>query len=129
MKETFAASWIYICGLYSLAFAVFHMGFWRLFRWENEVRKLSFANRGILQILNVQLIYYFLFTAFVCFTLPTDLLSSKLGNAFLLANALFWLIRFVQQFIFLRANHKVIHILSVIFLVGAVLFAVPVFTK
>ncbi|MBX2923209.1 MAG: hypothetical protein KF746_13500 [Chitinophagaceae bacterium] len=118
---------IYMCGVYSLAFALFHIGFWKIFKWNDDLKKLVFANKGIMQILNVQIIYYFLFTAFVCFAFPAELLNTKLGNAFLLGCSLFWLIRAIQQFIFLKSNHYIIRILTVIFIIGTVLFALPVF--
>lgn len=74
---------IYVCGLYSLAFALFHMGFWKMFKRESELGKLNFANNGIMQILNIQIIYYFLFVACICFIFPVELLTTKLGNFFL----------------------------------------------
>jgi phage shock protein PspC (stress-responsive transcriptional regulator) len=118
---------IYLCGFYCLVFAVFHIGFWKRFNWDKDLKKLLFANRGIMQILNVQIIYYFLAVAFLCFAFPYELQDTKLGNAFLLSCSLFWLIRTVQQFIFLKANSKLIHILTVIFIIGTILFALPVF--
>lgn len=117
---------ILFCGIYNIAFALFHMGFWKMFQWNKELKRLSFANKGIMQILNVQIIYYFLFTALVCFLFPTELLSTKIGQVFLMLTSLFWFIRTIQQFIFLRANNYKIHILTVIFIIGTVLFAVPV---
>lgn len=82
-----------------------------------------------MQILNVQIIYYFVFAAFVCFFFPGELASTSLGKVFLGGNSLFWLIRTIQQFIFLRARDFRIHILTIIFITGAVLFAVPAFMK
>lgn len=117
---------IYVCGVYSLAFALFHIGFWKMFKWKSEFKKLSFANKGIMQILNVQLIYYFILVAFICFIFPAELLTTKFGNFFLAGTSLFWLLRTVQQFIFLRANNYKIHILTITFLVGTILFALPV---
>ncbi|KXK40199.1 MAG: hypothetical protein UZ09_BCD002000465 [Bacteroidetes bacterium OLB9] len=117
---------IYICGFYSLGFALFHIGFWKIFKWNDDLKKLIFANKGIMQILNVQIIYYFLFTAFVCFVFPKELLNTRLGNVFLLGSSLFWLLRTIQQFIFLKTNHYIIHILTVIFIAGTILFALPV---
>ena len=93
------------------------------------MRKLTFANKGIMQILNVQIIYYFLFVTFLCIAFPTELSSTKLGNAFLLSCSLFWLIRTIQQFIFLKKNNYIINILTVLFIAGTVLFALPVFMK
>ena len=117
---------IYLCGFYSLAFAIFHIGFWKRFDWNKDLKKLLFANRGIMQILNVQMIYFFLFVTFLCIAFPVELQDTKLGNIFLLGCSLFWLIRTIQQFIFLKANSKLIHILTVIFIIGTILFALPV---
>lgn len=93
---------IIFLGFYNLFFAVFHLLFWRLFKWNKEVQKLSFANRGIIQILNIQIIYYFVAVAIVCFCFTNELLTTYLGKVFLLGNSLFWIIRLVQQYIFLR---------------------------
>ena len=116
---------ILICGVYSLGFAIFHIGFWKIFRWKADLSKLRFENRGILQILNIQLIFYLLSVAFVCFYFSSALLNSEIGKVFLLSNSLFWLLRTIQQFIFLRANHYAIHTLTVIFFLGTILFALP----
>jgi len=118
---------VYLCGFYSLAFAVFHIGFWKLFKWDKDLKRMRFPNGGIMQILNVQIIYFFLFVSLLCFAFPVELLNTQLGNVFLLGCSLFWLIRTVQQFIFLKSNSKVIHSLTVIFIIGTVLYALPVF--
>ena len=120
---------IILCGLYNIGFAIFHIGFWKIFHWDSELKKLSFANKGIMQILNVQMIYYWLFVAIACFAFPTELLTTKFGNFFLIGNSIFWLLRTIQQFIFLRANHIAIHILTFIFMIGALLFALPLLIK
>ncbi|MET4083030.1 hypothetical protein ABIB40_002997 [Pedobacter sp. UYP30] len=120
---------IYICGVYSLALALFHLGFWKIFNWKVALKKLNFANQGIMQILNIQIIFYFFFTAFMCFVFPTELLSTKLGNFLLGATSLFWLIRTFQQFVFFRVNNYKIHILTIVFLLGAIIFAIPILIK
>jgi len=61
---------IYLGGIYSLAFALFNIGFWKIFKWHSELKKMSSANKVIMQILNVQIIYYFIFVTFVCFVFP-----------------------------------------------------------
>ncbi|CAI9687245.1 hypothetical protein EAVNVH72_03731 [Elizabethkingia anophelis] len=88
---------------------------------------MSFANKGIMQILNIQIVYYFLFVSLICFIYPNELLNTQLGRIFLTGNSLFWLIRTIQQFIFLRAKHYIIHILTIIFIFGTILFALPIF--
>lgn len=117
---------LFCCGLYNIGFAIFHISFWKIFKWDKDLRKLSFANKAVMQLLNVQIIYYFIFVAFICFEFPQELLTTKLGNLFLLGNSLFWFIRTLQQFIFLRVNHYKVHILTAIFLAGTVLFALPI---
>lgn len=106
---------ILLCCLYSIGFAIFHISFGKIFKWDSDLKKLSFTNKAVMQILNIQIIYYFIFAAFICFVFPTELLTTKLGNIFLGGTSLFWLVRTIQQFIFLRANHYKIHILAVIF--------------
>lgn len=117
---------ILFCGIFSTAFALFHLSFWKIFNWHTELKKLGFANRGIMQILNGQIIYYFLFVAFVCFVFPGELLSGSLGKVFLSGCSLFWLIRTLQQFIFFRIHDFRIHLLTLLFITGTVLFAIPV---
>lgn len=107
---------VLLCGLYSLSFAVFHLQFWRIFRWKTELAKLSVPNRAIMQIFNTRIIYLAVFVAFVCFFYPDDLLETRLGTVFLVGFSLFWLGRFLEQFIFLRkVNHWMVHTLTVIF--------------
>ena len=118
-----------MCGVYNIGFALFHIGFWKIFHWNTELKKISFANKAIMQILNIQIIYYFVFTAVICFVFPTELVTTKFGNWFLAATSLFWLIRTLQQFIFLRANHYKIHLLTFIFLIGTILFSLPLILK
>jgi len=117
---------IYLCGLHSLCFAIFHIAFWRLFNWKTDLTKLKFVNIGIMQVLNIQMVHYFLFVAIICFLFPTELLTTNIGNAFLIGASIFWLIRTIQQFIFFRTNHYIVHILTSAFLIGAALFILPV---
>lgn len=120
---------IFICGFYNIAFAIFHIFFWKIFQWNKDLKKLGFSNKAIMQILNVQIIYFFFFAAGICFIFPKEVLTTKFGSYFLLGNSLFWLIRTIQQFIFLRANNYKIHILTIIFIIGAVIFALPFLMK
>ena len=44
---------IYVCGFFNIAFAVFHILFWKVFHWKNDLKQLSFTNKAIMQILNM----------------------------------------------------------------------------
>jgi hypothetical protein len=120
---------ILLCGLYNIGFALFHVSFWKIFQWDRDLKKLSFANKAIMQILNIQIIYYFAFVALICFCCPVDLLTTRIGQIFLGGTSLFWFIRTIQQFIFLRANNYKIHLLTIIFALGSILFALPFLLK
>lgn len=114
-----------LCGVHSVGFAVFHLAFWRLFRWREDLASTSRATRAIVQILNLRLIYVFLGVAALCFLLPQELTGTRLGRWLLAGMSLFWVGRLVEQFVFLRIHHWLVHVLSALFAVGAVLFAWP----
>jgi hypothetical protein len=114
-----------ICAYFNIGFAIFHILFWQLFNWKTDLKKLSHANKAIMQLLNIQLTFYFLFMAAMCFIYPDELTTTALGKFILGCTSLFWLLRFIGQFIFLRRNEWKIHISSVLFLTGAILFAIP----
>ncbi len=117
---------IYCGGIYAIGFAIFHLFFWKLFDWKNDLKKLTLANRAIIQIANLRLIYFFLLVASICFVFPHDLIHTKLGNWFMIGISLFCLGRTIEQFIFLWINHAQVHILTFLFIVGTILFALPI---
>jgi len=120
---------IYFGGFFNVFFALFHSGFWKACGWDTELSKLTPLNSGVMQIMNIQLIFYFVFTAVVCFAFPNALRSTKLGKCFLVGTSMFWLIRTVQQFIFLDVDNILMPILTILFVFGTVLFLIPVFYK
>lgn len=117
---------ILLCGIYALCFAIFHSQFWKLFDWKNDLKLLTHTNRTILHISNICLIYFFLFVALICFIYPQELLTTSIGNFFLGGMSVFWLIRTIQQFIFLKINHPMVHLLTYILILGVLIFAIPV---
>ena len=118
---------IFLCGVYSLGFAVFHTQFWKIFNWKTDLEKLQPANKAIIQIANIRLIYLFLFVAAICFIFPDELSATTLGNFFLIGMSLFWLGRTIEQFIFVRIKHPMVEMLTFIFILGTIMFAIPVF--
>ena len=114
-----------LCAAHSFAFAVFHLAFWKLFDWRNELPQMSVANRAILQIANLRLIYLFLGFGALCLMFPQELVESALGRAFMLGVSGFWLGRLIEQFVFVPYNRAFVHALSLLFALGAVLFAWP----
>ena len=120
-----AHTWIWLGGLPSLPFAPFHLAFWKLFRWRDTLKTATVADRAILQILNLRLIYVLLGVAALCFFYTDELQGSALGHAVLTGMSLFWVGRTIEQFVFLRINRPLVHVLTALFVVGAVVFAMP----
>lgn len=116
---------VYLCGAHSLGFAVFHLAFWQLFGWPATLQSTGVATRAVTQILNLRLIYVFLGVAVLCFAMPRELLDTRLGHALLAGMSLFWVGRLIEQFVFLRYNTLPVHVLTALFVLGAVLFALP----
>ncbi|HYM87176.1 MAG TPA: hypothetical protein VET30_10630 [Pseudoxanthomonas sp.] len=116
---------VQLCGLHSFAFALFHLAFWKLFDWKHELQKVGLPTRAITQILNLRLIYFFLGIGVLCFVFTGELHATPLGRALLLFMSLFWVGRTIEQFLFLRINKPLVHVLTVCFVIGAILFALP----
>lgn len=112
-------------GVFNLGFAAFHFCFWKLFRWGKELPKLSFANRGIMQILNLCIIYVFLVMAAACLLVPTELLSTRLGQLLLGSFALFWGLRAAYQPVYFGLKHPLSWGLFIVFLIGTAIHALP----
>ena len=120
------ATMIFLCGCYCVGMAIFHAFFTKLFDWKNELAKMNVANKAIIQIANLRLIYLFVFVALICFIFREDLASTSLGRFFMIGMSVFWFTRMIEQFIFLKVNHPLVHLLTYLFLIGAILFLVPV---
>ncbi len=114
-----------LCALHSFAFAAFHLAFWRLFGWKRELAKVGLATRAIVQILNLRLVYVFMGIGTACLLFPAELRGTALGRALLWFMVVFWIGRTIEQAMFLRLNHALVHALTVLFVLGAVLFALP----
>jgi hypothetical protein len=114
-----------LCALHSFAFAAFHLAFWKLFDWRRELASVGLPTRAITQILNLRLVYVFLGIGVLCLLFPAELRAAPLGRALLWFMVLFWIGRMVEQFVFLRINRPQVHVLSLLFALGAALFAWP----
>lgn len=118
-----------LCGIYNLAFAIFHLFFWKLFKWKEDFRKNSVGNRAIVQILNIRLIYVFLLMAFIYLVYPQQLMETELGLALLIGFLGFWVGRTIEQFIFLRVKSKMITILTIVFFFGIIIHLLPLIVR
>ena len=112
-------------GVFHLAIAIFHLFFWRIFRWKQDLASLTHINRAVMQILNICLTFIFFVMAYISFFHAAELTSSPLGRTILASIALFWVLRLILQFIYFGARHKISIFFIFVFTVGASLYLIP----
>lgn len=121
MKAQF---WIYAAAGFNVALALFHVSFWRVFRWREELPKLHPANRGVMQVLNIMLTLVFLFMAALQAIWAHELPATKLGQMLLVGMTGFWAVRTFLQFLYWRElPAKVNWAFGALFVVGTGLHA------
>ena len=118
---------LFLCGLYNILLVVFHISFWKIFKWNETLESGTKANKYVTQIMNVQLIYLFLFMALIYLFFQKELMNSELGFWILVGYSGFWIVRFIQQFIFLKIKGTFVIGLTILFLIGAILHTLPIF--
>jgi hypothetical protein len=119
-----ANPWLYAAAGYNVALALFHLGFWRIFRWGEEMPKLHPVNRGVMQVLNLMLIFVFLLLAGLQVLLAGEMTGTALGRALLAGLMFFWILRAGLQPVFWPTQPKTINGAFVfLFLIGAGLHA------
>jgi len=121
MESTF----LLIGGVYNILSAVFHLLFWRLFRWNADLRSLTPVNRAIMQVLNLCLIFVFLIFAGVSIGFPESLQTTGLGKFMLWSIAIFWFARAIEQVLFFDRRSWLSVVLVVVFLIGGALYMIP----
>lgn len=118
------SAWLYAAAGYNVALAVFHLGFWRLFRWKEELPKLHPVNRGAMQVMNLMLVFVFLLLTALLVLNAGELAGSRLGRGLLGGMVLFWLVRAALQFPFWRGVPTATNAaFTILFLLGAGLHA------
>jgi len=118
-----------ICGFYNLAFAIFHILFWKIFKWNDDLKKSSISTRAIIQILNIRLIYVFILMSIIYLFYSDQLIETQIGFFLLIGFLGFWIGRTIEQFIFLRVKSKMVTILTITFIIGIVIHMIPLFIK
>ena len=114
-----------LCGIFNIGFALFHIFFWKIFRWKADLRSLAPANRGIMQVMNLCLIYLFFCFGAATIYYRSALLATELAKTVLLFISVFWLIRAIEQPIFFHIKSRISQILFIIFIIGSLLHLIP----
>jgi len=121
-----AKSVILAGGIYPVAFAIFHLMFWKLFRWKEDLASLSIINRAVMQILNLCLTFVFLIFAYISIFHVAELLTTGIGKTLLLLIAVFWFLRAIEQIVFFGLKKKRSMTLFAVFVIGAMIYLYPV---
>jgi hypothetical protein len=126
MSHEIAVMLIKVGGFANLGWLIFHLFFWRLFEWRSELRRVSFVNRNVVQILNLCLSFCFLFFAAVSLKHPEALLRPypDLGHTVLAGIAIFWVMRLAEQPLFFRFS-LVSNVFSLLFALTGACYVLP----
>jgi hypothetical protein len=85
-------------GVMNLLLAVFHMFFWSIFNWKDELIKVSRDTAGILQIANLILIFIILYFSVMTYFIIKKEISDFHAVSFFSLLAGFYLIRIVSGY-------------------------------
>ena len=102
-------------GVYNIALILFHVMFWRIFKWPETLNSLNYVNKATIQVLNISITFIFFIFSYISFALTQELINTPLGNSLLALMSGLWLFRAVQQVIFYKLKHKASVVLTFFF--------------
>ena len=118
-------SLISIGGFLWLGFFVFHILFWKLFDWKNDLENLTPVNKATIQVLNLCLMLVMLLFAYVSLIHTEELLTTSLGKSILIGIVLFGVFRSIEQVIFFDLSHIRSKAVLFVALLGTTIYLVP----
>lgn len=87
-------------GIQNILALIFHLLFWKLFGWPEDLLCLNHDNRSGMQVLDIQLMFIFAFFAYVSLMHPKELLETVLGRIICWFIIIFYFARIINQHIF-----------------------------
>jgi hypothetical protein len=117
-------------GIYSILCALLHVIMPRRYKWDHILQKLPDNIRLLIKpslyIMNWCLVIFWLILAYIALVHTSELLLPGLGRTLLASIVIFWVIRiFVLQPVYIGIRDPRSWIMIGFFLVGLILFAVP----
>ncbi len=106
---------------------VFHVFFWKLFDWKNDLESVKQVNKAIIQVLNLCLMLCFLIFAYISLVQTDELLNTSLGKTLIAGMSLFGVFRVIEQIIFFNLTPFRSKIVLCGALLIAVVYAIPLF--
>ena len=116
---------IIIGGFLWLGFFVFHVLFWKLFDWKNDLENLTPVNKATIQVLNLCLMLVMLLFAYVSILHTEELLSTPLGKSVLVGMVLFGVFRSIEQVVFFDISQPRSAIVLLLALLGTAIYLIP----
>ena len=113
---------LWVGGLFNLAFFIFHLFFWKIFKWREDLHKLLPINRAVMQVLNICLMFVFLIFAYVSLFYIDEMRTTSLGLSLILLIAIFWGLRAIMQLIFFSRTRLMSYVFFVIFAAGCLIY-------
>ena len=117
-------------GIYNIVCALLHVIMPRRYKWDDILQQLPGNIRLLikpsLHIMNWCLVIFWLILAYIALVHTSELLIPGLGRALLASIVIFWIVRiFVLQPVYIGIRDPRSWIMIGFFLVGLILFAVP----
>ncbi|MBT8136767.1 MAG: hypothetical protein KJO54_07120 [Gammaproteobacteria bacterium] len=119
-----AQQWLFAGGIYTAGFAIFHLAFWRLFNWKEQLPKLSPINRAVMQVMNLTLTTVFILFAWISIAYADAMAGTDLGRVVTGGIAVVWALRAAQQLVFFNKSAASLSFF-VLFVFGAALYTLP----
>ena len=116
---------IFAGGIYNIILVIFHLTFWKLFKWKKDLARITFINRAVMQVLNLSLTLVFLIFAYISLFHAQELISTNLGISLLLMISIFWFLRAIEQIIFFGLKNVTSVMFFLFFLLGSIIYLYP----
>jgi hypothetical protein len=126
--EQFRKTFVIIGGVIFVIMGMFHLSFWVLFDWQNELYKLNQINSNIMQMLNIVCGFFMFSFSYMMLKYNSRVLNSKLGRSVLIISSGFFLIRALIEFAF-PGNSIVYGVVLLAFVPVYLIPALTMYTK
>jgi hypothetical protein len=117
-----------IGGFIHLLLAVSHIALGKALKWPESISCLDAMNEGMIQIFNINIVFIMLIIFIASIFFYKDLVSTKLGNAILIAIATHALLRATNEIIFFGTKELPSIILVSVCIIIAILYLLPLFS-
>jgi hypothetical protein len=119
--------WIKIAAFYDLFFGVFHLFFWKLLKWNEQLQRVSSVNKAVFQTLNLCLTFMFFLIAYHYFFYTDEIQTTTIGHSLLLGMTVFWVLRFLLQVYLFDLKERVHRLLLIVFIAGVLVHSLTLF--